>query len=478
MSLYGDVSSGVDTGSVTTDLFTISWNDGQLGQGPDTTIPGSMGGITSIPVAPATYPSVTTGMATANRLLELVNTTSGADWADPIVITGLAGGNDPYMGNDITGNGQTYIDTGVTPNVIHVVYDTSQDGGQGIDAFDTAGNPIQTPNAVILYHELSHAYHYALGQIPFPQTACPGNTTDEPAAEIDENVMRAELGLCLRDVCNHSTQPGWGATCGGRATPDGPPLPDGSAGSGGGGGGGGGGGCFIVTAAMGTATTFEVLRLRGVRNRLTARTGISRRLIDAVYAEYLQFSPAIAAQIAPDPAARLLVRQLVVQPLFAWFTLAERLAFRHADQAKLLEAAEAIFAACPPAAAQLVVPVIESLLADASVSAGLPGWLGAFAPGLDAAQQQPFVRWALLLPLREAWTVGSRRGDLFQAVANWLALAPIEKLDPPSSRSLDRELKHVAAFFDFAPPARRVLGLRLAAAWPATSVMLQRHGFI
>ena len=78
MSLYVDVSPAADTGSVTTDLFTISWNDGNLGQGDNTTISGSLNGVTSIPVAPVTYPSVTTGMATANRLLELVSTTSGA----------------------------------------------------------------------------------------------------------------------------------------------------------------------------------------------------------------------------------------------------------------------------------------------------------------------------------------------------------------------------------------------------------------
>jgi hypothetical protein len=225
--LYVDRSPGVDTGSITTDLFTISWNDGNLRQGPKSVIAGSMGGITSIPVAQVTYsPSVTTGKATADRLYLLVNTDASAalNWAFPIVITALAGGTDPYCGDDITGSGMTYVDTGVTPNVIHVVYDTSQWSGQGIDCFDIHRNPIQTPNAVILYHELSHAYHYAIDQEPFAQNQCPRIPTDEPAAEIDENVLRRQLGLCLRDVYNHDTEPGWGATCDGRATPDGPPL--------------------------------------------------------------------------------------------------------------------------------------------------------------------------------------------------------------------------------------------------------------
>ena len=217
MSLFVDTSAGVDQGSVTTDLFSISWNDGNLGQGADTTVSGGLNGITSIPVAPVTYPSVTTGKDTANRLLTLVNNTgaaNGLNWADPIVITALPGGNDPYLGNSIDGNGQTYVDTNVTPNVIHVVYDTSQDGGKGIALFDKNGNAIQSPNCVILYHELSHAFHNAINQIPFPQTDCPGNTSDEPAAEKDENVMRTELGLCLRDVCNHGGESGWGKAWG------------------------------------------------------------------------------------------------------------------------------------------------------------------------------------------------------------------------------------------------------------------------
>ena len=42
--LYVDRSPGVDTGSITTDLFTISWNDGNLRQGPKSVIADSMGG--------------------------------------------------------------------------------------------------------------------------------------------------------------------------------------------------------------------------------------------------------------------------------------------------------------------------------------------------------------------------------------------------------------------------------------------------
>lgn len=476
MSLFVDGSSGVDTGSGTSDLFTISWNDGNLGQGADSTVAGSLNGITSISVTAVTYaPAVTTGKASADRLFLLANTdaSGGLNWANPIVITPLSGGTDPYSGIDITGNGLTYVDTGVVPNVIHVVYDTSQAGGQGIEGFDTGGNPIATPNGVILYHELSHAYHHAINQVPFPQSQCPGNTSDEPAAEIDENVMRAELGLCLRDVCNHNGQLGWGATCGGKGTPDGPPLPVGSSG-----GGGGGGGCFIVTAAVGTADSIAVLRLRRIRDRLAARSGLAKRLIEAAYAEYFEFSPAIAAQIEPDEGVRSTVREMLVEPLFAWYELAECLAMRGGEPSEVAAATRAVFAACPRGRSMMAASLIASLLEGKPLPAPVARRLRPFAPMLGLALKQEVARWALFEPLHAVWEVGGRRGDLVGAVANWLAGAPIERFAPPADSALDRELQRLGGLFDFAPAARLTLGSRLAKAWPSSVQALRRSGFL
>jgi hypothetical protein len=401
MSLFVDRSAGVDSGSVTTDLFTISWNDGNLGQGADTTITGVLGGITSIPVAPVTYtPAVTTGMATADRLFEVVNkkAADGLHWAFPIVITPLPGGIDPYSGEDITGNGLTYVDTGPTPNVIHIAYDTSQANGQGLALFDKDGNAIQTPNAVILYHEMSHAFHEAINQIPFPQSDCPGNTSDEPAAEIDENVLRTQLGLCLRDVCNHNGETGFGKACGGRATPDGPPLVDGNAPP-------EDTGCFIVTAATGSPQATEIIRLRAMRDRLAARSAIARDLIAAVYDEYWRFSPQIALAVAATPAARAAVRQFVVGPLFAWFELAEALAL----DGDVERALGGVAAACPAELAPQTALVLNLAAAGGSPPPGLEALSGA----LRQAAARPLAAWALLRPLLEVWACaaqGTRRG--------------------------------------------------------------------
>jgi hypothetical protein len=241
MSLYMDMSgwTNADQISLLQDLLTISWNDPQLNgepTPPQTSFPGTLNGVTTIQVQQLTYPDVTTGMATAQRLFELVtkDSTTGLNWAWPIVITALSGGNDPYKGTTIKGAASTFVDMGAPTPIIHVVYDTSQGGGLGICGFDNTTptpRPIASPNAVILYAELSHAYHYATQTYGAPQSYCTGSNAptaghlDDPASETDENILRSQLGLCQRDVCNPAVTYGLGYSCGGKATPDGAPLP-------------------------------------------------------------------------------------------------------------------------------------------------------------------------------------------------------------------------------------------------------------
>jgi hypothetical protein len=227
MSLYVDQSLGVDDPSF--DLFTISWQDGNLNAGAPvtTTLAGTLpvAGST-IPVTQVTYPppGVTTSMPTAQRLFELITKDAGdkLNWSWPIVITALYGGTEPYLGMSIEGISIVYVDHAATPPIIHVSYDTSQHGGVGIFCFEVpsgsnAPKQIAMPNPVLLYHALSHAYHIAIDKFPFPQSFCKGrhapaaSDADEPAAATDENVLRGQLGLPLRDVCNEKLVYGVGS---------------------------------------------------------------------------------------------------------------------------------------------------------------------------------------------------------------------------------------------------------------------------
>jgi hypothetical protein len=451
MSLFVDPNG---TGDATTDLFTISSSDGDFNGGAPVTAT-IVTNIGNVNATQLTYPSVTTGTATANRLFTLVTTNSGLSWGDPILITPLNGGNDPYgFGGNLTGNGVTYIDTSVTPNVIHVVYDSSQCLGQGMFVFDMGGNAIPDPSPVVLYHELSHAFHRAIQQHPFPQTTCPADTSDEPAAEIDENVLRSQLGIALRDPCNH------GGGCGGGPS--------------------GGNGCFIVSAATQSTESAEIHRLRELRQLVVAKSALGAELIERIYSEYYQFSPAIASRLEQDGLARMATLWVVVRPLLAWYTLAGALALKEAGQKAVGEALGEVLNACSN---NLVGASIGSMLKAIRLGDPLPEdapeMLREFEARLRQAAKLPYVSWAILDPLVRVWTLEAGTGDLVHEVSQWLAAAPVETLKRPAKvAELEDQLEILATFYDFEPAARRQAGPRLAAAWPEVVDALQRYGFV
>jgi hypothetical protein len=449
MALFLD--QGGDSGTAFLNLYTISSSDGGLG---DTAVVGDP------TVLQVTY-ARTKASATAVRLDTLVN---GVSSIPPIVITALNGGTDPYTGANVTGNGVTYVDSSSGFDIIRTVYDIGQCNGAGIALFDISGNPISAPNAVILYHELSHAYHGVIHQFPFPQSACPGNTTDEPAAEIDENVLRSQLNLCLRDVCNHGLQCGPGDDCGGSTGPDGSTGPEII--------------CFIVTATTGSSASEEIVVMRQLRDRVAAVSGLGAQLIDAIYGEYFQFSPAIAADLQQDATAREAVLQIVVRPLFAWYTLAGALGLER-DAAAVKRAVRDVGKACPRYLASTIAALLETIRAGEPLPAGAPRMLLDFAPRIREAAQFRFASWAILDPLVRVWTSTSRQLDVTDEVAQWLATAPVQALRPPrDAAALDREFGGLAKFLDFDPAARQQLGARLLEAWPDAAEALERHGLI
>jgi hypothetical protein len=440
MTLFLDqgLVSGAQSGTAFGDLFTISRNDGNLG---DTPVAGDL------TVVQMTYAGGVPAGATAARLFNIINTNFGT----PIVITALPGGVDPFSGSNITGNGATYIDSSSGSPIIRVVYDVNQCNFAGIFTFDTGGNPITTPNPVILYHELSHALRGAMG------TTQPN---DEIPARTDENVMRTALALCLRDINNNNLGCGPGNDCGGTT--------------------GGSVGCFIVSATTGSPTSAEVTVLRQLRDRVGAASGLAAELIDAIYGEYYQFSPGIAVNLQEDAVAREAVLWMVVRPLLAWYKLAGAVALDLADQTAVSRAQEEVSSACPPYfGGSLVSAMLEKIRAGEPLPADSPRLLLDFAPRLQEAARLRFASWAILDPLIRVWKSRTSDHDLIDEVSQWLATVPLEALAPPSnSGALDVELSRLAGFFGFKPTARRQLGARLALAWPDARTALERHGFV
>ena len=109
---------------------------------------------------------------------------------------------------------------------------------------------------------------------------------------------------------------------------------------------GGGGPCFIVTATTGSPDSAELITLRALRDRISTVSTLGSTLIDEIYREYAQFSPAIANELTTDDTARTMVLDIVVRPLLAWYTLAGDLGL-NPDTHNHDTAARNVTAACP-----------------------------------------------------------------------------------------------------------------------------------
>ena len=430
MAIFLD-TAGAGTSEAFTDCFTISRSDGNLGDapGPDAS------------VLQLTYADARPSSVTAARLWDMVNDSLPAPiLIQDVVITALNAGIDPHSGVDVTGNAFAYFDSSVTPTVIRVAYDISLCLNAGMFAFDVNGTHISTPRSVLLYHELSHAFRGMTG------TQQPN---DEPPAETDENDMRTALELCLRDVNNHDGGCGPGDDCGSVIVE-------------------GGGGCFIVSAATGSAESAEVVRLRRLRDRVSAASGLCARLIEAVYREYARFSPAIAGELGPDPMARQAVLWIVVRPLFAWYSLAEVLGFEAADPKAVRRAAKEVRGACPRYLDGFGIgPLLDRFRTGQALPGSAPALLRRFEPRLRKAARLPFASWAILDPLVRAWTAAARGADPADEVLAWLAAAPVEELPPPAGgpAAVARELSELERLLRFQPSLFHQTRERLAAAW-------------
>lgn len=441
MSIFLDQNPGLSAEAFS-DCLRICISDGNLGDLPVTTDP---------TVLQLTYAGARPAPPTAARLHDMCNNNFGGTIViQNIIVTALSGGVDPVSGTDITGNGVTYVDSTGSPTVIRVVYDMNNCNGSGIFVFDTGGNEISLARPPLLYHELSHAFRGATG------TNLPN---DEPPAETDENVMRTEMGYCLRDVNNHGGGCGHGNDC------SGPPTPD-------------TGGCFIVSATTGSPRSAEVERLRRLRDRVAACSALGAQLIDQIYGEYYRFSPAIAAELDHTTTAREATLRLVVRPLLAWYTLAGALALEHTDKEAVRRAKNDLAGACPRLFGRAAIAgVLESLLAGQAVPRGAPRMLREFGPQIEAAARLPFARWAILDALALAWSPASHR-DPAGAVAQWLASAPLDRLPVSAGVRFEEQLGALARFFDFDPAARLVLGERLARVRPNDAAVLAINGFV
>ncbi len=284
MPLFIDITLNV--AQPTVDLFSIARCDTAVGQQ----------NVSDPTATQVTYNSSQKKNSGAgpDRLFTLCNSI-----ATNIVIHAV---NSSYIlpdGTPITQSaGQTFPFDGTA---IRIIYDCTSAGGSGYFVFNTGGSQISFPSPVLLFHELSHAFHLAKGDSPPPGPAA------EHQAITDEDAFRQQVGIALRDPNNHAGGVGSGngqdvPQCGGSV----PPIK-----------------CFVVGAAYGSEAADHIEMLRSRRTALSLRSELCADVIGGLVTEYYQFSPAVASDMNRRPCLKHAIKEWLVDPLLCFVEIFE-----------------------------------------------------------------------------------------------------------------------------------------------------------
>src|ERR1700692_3360367 len=116
-------------------------------------------GLTGYPTEPdyveVSYAQKNPGVASSNRLLEIVNS------VEVISIFGVDDTFEIYSEPIIDSGGYTFPGSSSNDSV-NIYVDVSDAGGLHYCDVDPGGNKIYSPLCVTLYHELAHAYHFLI----------------------------------------------------------------------------------------------------------------------------------------------------------------------------------------------------------------------------------------------------------------------------------------------------------------------------
>lgn len=283
--------------TVQTDLASLARYPFPFGsQDDDVVVPMTSSDIPpGMPALTITYNQIASSDPLQSRFTALVN--SFPEFR--ILITGCPS-TQVVHGHQIRDYGGATWDSGAIAedgyHWIYVFYDVTDCGGSHYHGYDVKGQEILLPRLSILYHELSHAYHKAVGDAPTGANPTQTEALQEAQAIDDENKARAILGAPLRDPSNH------GGACGftGHVKSFWDSI------------------CFIATAAAGSPLAPSVMELLRFRDGYLRRTELGRTFFDSLFEEYYQFSPALADDIRSHPWMRATISSLCVDPLLAF----------------------------------------------------------------------------------------------------------------------------------------------------------------
>lgn len=314
---------------------------------------------------------------------------------------------------------------------VATIYDTSQCNGAGYWVDREGGGTTGMPSSGILYHELSHCWHFVTG------TAAPTSAAEEEAAENDENDMRDQLGIDHREPTSHD------GGCGGGPT----------------------GCCVVATVASGSPYSEEVNRLRVVRDQLLRRGRVGEDFFERLHYDYYSFSPEVVRLMGRSRPTHDFVRDSFVVPLLAGLQLISTCVSSKGD----LEAIADVL----KCESERLVAVTEPNLPGAATH-------GELARIAEIALRSPYVRWALL-DVIALWinlaprvteasrsAIGSAGRDAVCSWASRLPLSPLwDELTPSRVVACLRELDDLLWDYD----SRSAFAARLCARLPTATLL-------
>ena len=443
MSLFIAQTDGTTTfevGTAEVDMISMSLQDTGLGFSESATQ--VIEGVTTIPV---TYAQTQSG-PTADRLNALVNTIGYTAPPDIIVVAV----NDTFVlsdGTSLKGNGVA-LHPGETGNPfaanVSTFYDTTLCAGAGITVDAEGGGTTTTRTDEVLYHELSHCFHFVTG------TEASTGAQEEQNAETDENLMRDVHGDTHRDVTSHN------GSCGGGV----PSC------------------CVVASLSTGSPHSSEVSRFRRYREHTLRGSDVGDDFFARFHHGYYAFSPEVVRLLGRTPGLSDAVRERYVVPLLA----AVELLIHYADERG--EGLEPLLAAQlrrPGGAEAFSRERIARLRLglerhERAVDAppGLEQAVGALAAHIrSTAAGDAMLRWALV-DIVELWAGGMlmlHDGEpvdavLGERIASWLGRMPISPIWESFSRLKAREELTALDQFLFNPAARTAFANRLGTRFP------------
>jgi len=281
MSLFIAQSFSTSTyqfASVQSDVIAISTMDTGLAFATATTV------IEAANCTQVNYARTQSG-PTAVRLDALVHSTGFTAAALEIVVFGVPSNTLLPNGTNVsTVAGQTWmIGQAGSPLSSHiaVIYDVGDCAGTHYWVDKQGGGTTSFPSDVILYHELSHAFHFATGA-----------ADSEPLAETDENDQRDARSTPLphRNTASHN------GGCGGAPPPS---------------------CCIVASLSTGSHYSEEIQRFRYVREHTLRSSMVGNAFFEEFFYRYYGFSPEVTRLIGQKSNLRPLIKDSFVVPLLA-----------------------------------------------------------------------------------------------------------------------------------------------------------------